>query len=58
MVEFTVLEKLVLGDRFLNVFTVKMANRVFDPCGRLNYMMNIDVIVSILMSSMMRIKSD
>ena len=39
MVEFIVLEKLVLGDRFLNGFTVKMANRVFDPCGRLNNMM-------------------
>ena len=39
MVEFAVLEKLVLWDRFLNCFLVKMANRVFDPCGRLNYMM-------------------
>jgi hypothetical protein len=39
MVEFIVLEKLVLGDRFLNRFVVKMANRVFDPCGRLNNMM-------------------
>jgi hypothetical protein len=39
MVEFIVLEELVLGDRFLNGFAVKMANRVFDPCGRLNNMM-------------------
>ena len=42
MVEFIVLEKLVLGDRFFNGFTVKMANRVFDPCGRLNNMMGHD----------------
>ena len=39
MVEFAVLEKMVLGDRFLNGFLVKMAHRVFDPWGRLNYMM-------------------
>ena len=39
MVEFIVLEKLVLGDRFLNCFLVKMANWVFDPRRRLNYMM-------------------
>ena len=39
MVEFAVLEILLLWDRFLNGFLVKMAHRVFDPWGRLNYMM-------------------
>ena len=39
MVEFIVLENLVLGDRFLNGFAVKMANRVADPGRRLNNMM-------------------
>jgi hypothetical protein len=40
MVEMAVLEDFVLGDRFLNGFPVKMANWVFDPRRRLNYMMN------------------
>ena len=39
MVEFIVLEKLVLGDRFLNGFTVKMVHRGLAPWDRLNYMM-------------------
>ena len=39
MVEMTVLEVFVLGDRFLNGFPVKMADWVFDPRRRLNYMM-------------------
>ena len=39
MVEMAVLEVFVLGDRFLNGFPVKMANWVFDPRRRLNYMM-------------------
>ena len=39
MVEMAVLEDFVLGDRFLNGFAVKMANWVFDPRRRLNYMM-------------------
>jgi hypothetical protein len=39
LVEFTVLENLVLGDRFLNGFAVKMADRVVDPGRRLNNMM-------------------
>ena len=41
MVEFIVLEILVLWDRFLNCFPVKMANWVFDPRRRLNYMMDL-----------------
>jgi hypothetical protein len=41
MVEMAVLEDFVLGDRFLNGFAVKMANWVFDPRRRLNYMMNL-----------------
>jgi hypothetical protein len=44
MVEMAVLEVFVLGDGFLNGFAVKMANWVFDPRRRLNYMMNILVI--------------
>ena len=39
MVEFAVLEKLVLGDRFLNGFIVKMVHRGFAPWDRLNNMM-------------------
>jgi hypothetical protein len=50
-VEFIVLEKLVLGDRFLNGFIVKMANRVFDPCGRLNNMMRIRVILMLSLTT-------
>ena len=45
MVEFIVLEKLVLGDRFLNRFVVKMAHRGFAPWGRLNIMMIIGVYI-------------
>ena len=40
MVEMAVLEVLVLGDRFLNGFPVKMANWGLAPRRRLNYMMD------------------
>jgi hypothetical protein len=48
MVEMAVLEDFVLGDRFLNGFAVKMANWVFDPRRRLNYMMFIAIFIHCL----------